>query len=361
MNTLIDVYGKLGYVNEAGGVFESLQTRDIVSWGALIASYVQHGLDHTGLAYFERMQFEGLSPNEVVYVSALKACTAVGTPLQSMILHHQIVKAGLGLDVTIGTTLINMYGKLGYIQEACKLFHTMGDTNEVTWGSMVAGYVQNGFCLPALKTFIRMQNEGLNPEKACFLLIFKACGKMGTVESRLMHAQIVEIGLTMDAELGSALVHMYVNCESLSDAYTVVSGLQNGNIVSWGAMIAGFARSGLYEKAGECVESMNGLGLKPDNAIFINLLCACSNAGLLEQGCEVFSSMRESYGVEPVMDHYNCLTDLLGRAGLMEKAEDILLCMPTPSDVYGWISLLSCCRIHRNLDLAGRCLVQVIH
>ena len=206
-----------------------------------------------------------------------------------------------------------------------------------------------------------MQDKDFKPEKACFLYIFKACGQLGPLESSLIHGQLIEIGLVMDVEIVSALIHMYVKCGSLNDAYKVLNSFPNGNIVSWGTMIAGFARTGLYEKAGECVQTMSDRGLKPDNAIFINLLCACTNAGLLEQGCEVFSSMRESYGIEPIINHYNSLIDLLGRTGLMDEAEDLLLSMPTSSDVYGWISLLSCCKKHCNVDLASRCLGQVIY
>lgn len=361
VNTLIDMYGKCGCVGEACKVFDGLLSRDVVSWGTIIARCVQHGLDHFALKFFEKMQQDGFFPNKAVFVCVLKACITIGTLARGRLIHDQMIRTGLGLDLTIGSTLVDMYGRYGSLEEAGTVFDSMNDRNEVTWGLMIAGYVQHGYCLPAVELFAKMQGEGIKPDKASFLCMLKACGKLGAiVYGRLLHGQIIESGLTVDMEVGSALIDMYAKCGNLEDAYKILYDLPTGNAVLWGAMIAAFARSGHCKTAWECLKIMNRRGLKPDHVIFTNLFSACTNAGLLEEGCQFFTSMIEEYGIEPRIDHYNTIVDLLGRAGQTREAEDFLLSMPSPSDVLGWMSLLSCCRTYGNLELARRCFEHIV-
>eukprot|EP00250_Pteridium_aquilinum_P004686 c14888_g1_i1 orf=317-2365(-) len=360
-NTLIDMYGKCGCIGEACKVFHSLASRDVVSWGTMIACCVQNGFDGLALNFFERMHQDVVYPNKAVFMCALKACASAGTLVLGRGLHDQMIRGGLEIDLTVGSTLVNMYGNLGSLEEAVVVFNSMKDRNEVTWGLMIAAHVQHNCFVSAVGLFARMQREGMSPDKASFVGMLKGCSKLGAIiYGRLLHGQIIESGLVEDVEVGSALVDLYVKCGNSKDSLKVLEGVPGRNVALWCAQITSFACSGCFQEARECLKIMDRQGIKPDHAIFVSLLSACTTAGLLKEGCWFFASMRNDYGLEPGIEEYDSIVDLFGRAGLIGEAEDLLLSMPSSPDVLGWMSLLSCCKTFFNFELARRCFDQIV-
>jgi pentatricopeptide repeat protein len=117
-------------------------------------------------------------------------------------------------------------------------------------------------------------------------------------------------------------------------------------------MIVGFAVHGRAHAAIKLFYEMLKTGIKPNHVTFVGVFTACSHVGMVEQGQKLFGAMEECYGVAPTADHYACMADLLGRAGHLEKALQLVQTMPMEPNGGVWGALLGASHIHRNLDVA---------
>ena len=119
--------------------------------------------------------------------------------------------------------------------------------------------------------------------------------------------------------------------------------------VSWNSLLKAYALHGQSRESLELYSSMNVL---PDASTFVSLLAACSHAGMVEEGAKIFNEMCKTYGIVPEIDHFACMVDLYGRAGLIQEAENLVRTMPMEPDAVVWIALLGACRKHNETTLA---------
>lgn len=113
-------------------------------------------------------------------------------------------------------------------------------------------------------------------------------------------------------------------------------------------MICGFAQNGRGEEALNMFDEMVKEGIRPDYITFVGVLFACSHTGLADQGREHFASMTEQYRIKPGIEHYNCMVDLLGRAGEIEEAENLIESTEFREDSSLWAALLGACSTSTN-------------
>jgi pentatricopeptide repeat protein len=255
-----------------------------------------------------------------------------------------------------------MYIECGDLEAARKVFDEWPRRNVVSWDVMIAGYVDRGLNESALDLFQRMQDSDLAPNKAILSCILRACGGTGAVDGgRLVHDAIVRARIEEDAAMRSSIVDMYAKCGRLYEARQMVKMRRNrasSDVVSWGALIAGFAEHGDLASAIECLQVMGECGIAPNDAIFLNLINACSRSALAEEGLRFFESMAEVYGISRGSAHYSCMVDLFSRTGQLTVATDLLRSMPlSPTDA-AFTSLLLHCRTHGNPRLGQRLCFQ---
>lgn len=93
-------------------------------------------------------------------------------------------------------------------------------------------------------------------------------------------------------------------------------------------------------------------GAKPDGITFVGVISACTHGGLVDECKLLFNSMREEFGLKPRIEHYGCMVDLLGRAGLLKEVDSLIASMPMEPDAIIWGALLGACSFHGNLELA---------
>ena len=180
---LIDMYAKCGVPAKAQEVLEELPTRNVISWNALLAGYVQQGQCYEVLYGFEHMQSEGLSPDAVTFMCILKACRSTETMHIGEQIHDRIMSAQLlEGDAVLGTTLVDMYAKCGMLAKAEKVLKGLPDRNTVSWNVLIAGYTKHNQVHEAFGSFKQMQNEGLSPDIITFICILKACGSSRYIE-----------------------------------------------------------------------------------------------------------------------------------------------------------------------------------
>ncbi|XP_057865818.1 pentatricopeptide repeat-containing protein At2g13600 isoform X2 [Cryptomeria japonica] len=350
-NSMIAGYAQNCVLDEALRIFEAMPQRNVISWNAMIGGYAQNGIVEKAFETFEQMQLAGVKPDSTTFASILPVCAKMGALEHGLDIHRSIMESGLLTDIVVANALVDMYTKCGNTQKACELFDKMPQRNVVSWTAMVAGYAQNGFVEKALETFKQMLLAGLKPDSTTFSSVLPACAKMGALEQGMgIHQSIIKSGFLSDI-VANALVDMYAKCGSINKACELFDNTPQKNVISWNAMIAGFAQNGFCQNALKLFEVMKHSGAYPDHVSFASVLLACSHAGLVDEGCKYFNSMGASYCIKPKLDHYVRMVDLLGRAGYLEETLNFIIKMPIKPVVVVWTCLLGVCKEHKNIGL----------
>ncbi|KAK3184827.1 hypothetical protein Dsin_032113 [Dipteronia sinensis] len=360
-SALVNMYSKFGQMRDAKLVSDRVVKRDVVLFTALIVGYSQHDEDREALAIFVSMINEGVKANEYTFASILIACGNVENLGNGKLIHGLIIKSGFESVVASQTSLLTMYSKCGLIDDSLKVFKRFANPNLVTWTSLIVGLVQNGKEEVALTKFRQMTRNSINPNAFTLSSVLRACSSIAMVEEgKQIHAIVTKHGLDRDTYCGAALVGLYGKCGSTEMARLIFDDIIELDVVSMNSMMYGYAQNGLGHEALELFNRMKDLGLQPNDATFVSVLLACNNAGLIEEGCQIFSSMKKNHNIELTRDHYACMADLLGRSGRLKEAEALIEQVRNP-DVVLWRSLISACGIHGKVKMAERIKDKVLN
>ncbi|CAK9200383.1 unnamed protein product [Sphagnum troendelagicum] len=303
-----------------------------------------------------------MSPDNFTFVPVLNACASLRALEAGRKVHEEIIQSGCEADVFVGSSLVDMYSKCGSIEDACKVFNNMPSRDVVTWNAMISGHVKCGQGQKVLELFHQMQKKGVQPTPVTLMGVLNACASMFALqEGRRTHEQTIESGWESDVFVGSSLVDMYAKCQSMEDAERVFNKMLSRDVVTWTAMILGYhAIHGHGKEALKQFEQMLEEGVQPDDTTFVCLLSACSHSGLVDEGLRFYSSMSTVYMISANLQHYTCMVDLLGRAGRLHEAENMVLAMAYKPQVAAWMALLGACRIHGNVEMGERVAKQVL-
>lgn len=289
---------------------------------------------------------DGLRANASVLSHAVSSCASVRTLGYGVQLHCLAMTTGFIINVYVGSSLISLYHRCGELGSAYRVFEEMPVRNVVSWTAIIVGFAQEWQVDVCLELYREMRNSTWKPNDFTFTSLLSACTGSGALgHGRSAHCQIIQMGFEAYVQIANALISMYCKCGSVSDAYYIFDNMLSKDLVSWNSMIAGYAQHGLALQAIHLFQVMKKQKLKPDAITFLGVLSSCRHVGFVRQGWMYFNSMVE-HGVNPGLDHYACVVDLLGRAGMLEEARDFIEKMPIYPNAIIWGSLLSSCRIH---------------
>lgn len=366
-SSLVTMYGKCGSIVDAKGVFDGLFEQDLVAWNAMLAACTQQGLGDMALELYESMRGEGVCPDGRSYVSAIQACGMLGVNGDDRLLknsmrfkhlgkgkelHADALRKGYLSDVFVGNALVTMYGRCGSLEDAQDVFENLLSRDVVTWNALLDMYVRHGQGERALQLYRRMQQECVSMDELTLVCTLQACSSTGCLDiCKQIHHSVVSAQTKPSLLLVNTLIHVYGTCASMWDARTVFDNLLQPSVVSWNALIAGYARQGDCAASFQCYEDMQLAGMKPNGVTFLSLLSACTHAGLAEKGVQILESMSRDYGLTPEIEHFASVVDLLGRAGYFTLVESLLQVMPMYPDLSMCLCLLSACRKHGKVVL----------
>ncbi|KAK9136647.1 hypothetical protein Sjap_007241 [Stephania japonica] len=385
-NSMIALLGKVGRVGEACKLFDEMLVRDVVSWTATVSCYEQNEMFEEALVMFSRMNGEGVSVDEVVVVSVLSACANLSAVREGQLIHGICIRNGIESYVNLHNALIHMYSscgeikesrklfdsgqqldqiswnsmisgyvKCGSIEEARKLFDSMLERDVVSWSAMISGYAQHDRFVETLELFNEMQRGEVRIDETTLVSVISACAHLAALDQgKWVHAYIKKNNFEINSVLGTTLIDMYMKCGCVENALEVFYGMKEKGVSSWNAIIVGLAMNGLVEESLEKFSKMSNHGVAPNEITFMGVLGACRHVGLVDEGCSYFKSMTQIYKVEPNVKHYGCMVDLLGRAGLLEEAEELIGTMPMAPDVATWGALLGACKKHGDTKMGER-------
>ncbi|WCJ32084.1 Pentatricopeptide repeat (PPR) superfamily protein [Euphorbia peplus] len=357
-NSLVTYYGKNGFLEEAQRVFYGIreEKRDEVSWNTMIVAYGQHKEGYQALMLFREMCNKGFEIDVFTLASVLTALTSLGDLFGGLQFHAKLIKTGFYWNGHVGSSLIDVYAKCGGGMLACKkVFEEIVQPDLVLWNTMISGYsLDDELSEEALDCFREMQRSGYQPDDCSFVCVIRACSNLSSPsQGKQIHALAMKSDIPSNlVSVNNALVAMYSKCGGLEDARRLFDRMPERNNVSFNSIIAGYAQHGAGMESLNLFERMLESGVAPTRITFISILSACAHTGKVKDGKLYFNMMKEKYGIEPESEHFSCMIDLLGRAGKLHEAEELIKRMPFSPGSIGWAALLGACRTHGNMEIA---------
>ncbi|PHU25138.1 Pentatricopeptide repeat-containing protein [Capsicum chinense] len=350
-----DMYCKTGLREYAHKMFDEMPHRNIATWNACISNSVLDGRPcHAALKFVELLRVGEEPPNSITFCVFLNACSDALYLKLGRQLHGYVIRLGFGSDVSVLNGLIDFYGKCHEVGYSEMVFNEINVRNGVSWCTMLAVYEQNDMWEKAFMVFLKARKEDINPTEFMVSSVLSACAGMAVLElGRSIHGLAVKACIESNVFVGSALVDMYGKCGSIEYCETAFYEMPERNLITWNAVMGGYAHQGCADMALNLFEEMTSErhDVMPNYVTFVCVLTACSRAGAIIIGMDIFESMRKKYGIEPGPEHYACVVDMLGRAGLVEHAYDFIYKMPVPPTVSVWGALLGACRVYGKPEL----------
>ncbi|KAK7308517.1 hypothetical protein VNO77_42127 [Canavalia gladiata] len=359
--SLLELYSKSGEIVDAQRFFEEMPKDDLVPWSLMIARYAQGGKSEQALELFCRMRQSSVVPNNFTFASVLRACASLVLLDLGKQIHSCVLKVGLDSNVFVSNALMDVYAKCGEIENSMKLFQESAEKSEVTWNTIIVGYVQLGDGEKAMNLFSNMVGYDIQPTEVTYSSVFRACASLAAIEpGRQIHSLTIKTMYNKEIAVANSLIDMYAKCGRIEDARLAFDKMDKQDEVSWNAIICGYSMHGLGMEALNLFDMMQQTTCKPNKLTFVGVLSACSNTGLLDKGQTYFKSMLQDYSIEPCIEHYTCMVWLLGRSGQFDEAMKLIGEIPFKHSVMLWRALLGACVIHKNLDLGRLCAQHVL-
>lgn len=361
-NALMNMYckfqGELICMEKVQKLFDGMPQRDVVSRNTMITGHAQNGFHSDAIAMLREMSKGGLKPDSFTLSSVLPIFAEQAAVNRAAEVHGYAIRRGLDGDVFVESSLIDAYAKSARVDYSRSVFSSSPRHDPISWNSIIAGSVQNGLCDEGIRLFRRMLAAGMSPRPVTFSSLMPACAHMTTLHlGKEIHGVVIRSSFDGNVFVASALLDMYAKCGCIGAARRIFDGMSSPDMVSWTAMIMGYA---LHGPAGEALALFQRMEaeekVKPNAVAFVAVLTACSHAGLVDQARRYFRSMSEDHGISPCLEHYAAVADLLGRAGRLEEAYEFISAMgaavaPTASV---WSTLLGACRVYKNLEMAEK-------
>ncbi|GMI89460.1 hypothetical protein like AT1G77170 [Hibiscus trionum] len=323
-------------------------------WNNIIRSYTRHNAPTKALYIYIAMSRAGLLPDRYTLPIVLKAacqCFAIDLGRQ---LHSVAVKIGLVLNEFCESGFINLYVKVGQFESARKVFDENPERKLGSWNALIAGLAQSGRAREAIDMFLELKKSGFSPDDVTMVSVTSSCGSLGDFQLALqLHKCVFQAKslVKSDMLMSNSVIDMYGKCGRMDLANLVFSRMTGKNVSSWTSMIVGYAMHGHVKEALDCFRSMREVGVRPNHVTFVGVLSACVHGGKVEEGKFYFDMMKNDYRIRPTLQHYGCMVDLLGRAGLLGEAKKMVEEMPMKANVVIWGCLIGACEKFGNVEI----------
>ncbi|KAI8026870.1 Pentatricopeptide repeat-containing protein [Camellia lanceoleosa] len=385
LSHFISVCFSLHRISYANLIFHQTHNPNIFLFNSMIKGHSLSKPFQNSLQFFTIMKSLGIWPNEFTFAPLLKSCSNLLDLKMGQGVHKEVISVGFESFSSIRIGIVELYVSCGMMEDAMKVFDEMPHRDVIVWNLMIRGFCEigdfeMGFRLfrqmsewsvvswnvmisslarsgrenEVLEIFCQMQDNGFKPDEATVVSVLPVCARLEAVDiGQWIHSYAKSSGLYRDfISIGNSLVDFYCKCGILETAFTVFKDMPRKNVVSWNAMISGLAFNGKGELGVDLFEEMLSKDVKPNDATFVGVLACCAHAGLVQQGLDLFASMTTKHQIEPKLEHYGSMVDLLGRSGCVKEAHDLIRTMPMNPNATIWGALLSACCTHDKMELA---------
>jgi pentatricopeptide repeat protein len=353
--TLVDLYAKCGRLDDARRVFDRLLVKDAQLYNTMIAAYIEAGDVESAEKLFETMP----EKNAYTLVEMVSGYSARGD-MDSAKRVFEIALANGAANMVVCTAMISGYAKTGKADDARAVFDGMRERDVATWNVMIGVYSGAGRAAEAVDLFkVMLESRAspkVEPNHTTISVAAAACAQCGLPTQASWIQDYVDSCRTMllNNHTVAALVDMHSKCGNIEKALDLFCRWTQRDLICYSSMISAL---GMHGRGKDAISVFNELlddGFDPDGICFVSVLNACSHTGLLDEGRRYFQMMKDEYHIIPTVEHYLCVVDLLGRAGCIDEAYQMINHeMPTDFQQHAgiWGALLSACRTYSNVEI----------
>ncbi|KAI5679955.1 hypothetical protein M9H77_01182 [Catharanthus roseus] len=355
---LVSSYARVGEIEFARKVFDKLPKRRVNVWNAMIVAYSRNDSPSEVINVYKQMRCEGVKPDSSSFTVSIKACTRLLDFEMGEEIWKTAVECGYGNDIFVGSSVLNMYSKCGKMDEAMGLFEKMPRRDVVCWTAMITGFVQCGRVREAVDVYCQMQREGMEGDRVVMLGLIQALANTGEAKlGRSVHGYLIRNDVPMDVVIQTSLVDMYAKIGELEFAYRVFRQMPNKNVISWSALISGYAQNGFVSNALELFAEMQRYGFQPDLVSILGALLASSQVGRSRLGKSIHGYVMRRLDIDQVLG--TALIDMYAKCGSISCAYAMFDRIPC-KDLICFNAMIASYGIHGHGKEALSLVIQMI-
>ncbi|KAJ0975955.1 hypothetical protein J5N97_017920 [Dioscorea zingiberensis] len=308
---------------------------------ALISSYARIPDPISARKAFD----EGSSRDSLAYNSLLSAYVSSGAITPALDLLISMQSNGCDPDVVTHNIIINGLCRAARCDEALHLFNRIPRPNVVSWTTIIVGYSRCANHEAALSLFRRMMINSISdssvlPDHDTLSCVISSCRHVSCMKpGRAVHGYGIKASKRDPAEFysaaGAALVVMYARGGEITAAERVFRLMDHGDVVTWNAILVGFARAGKGDVAMEHFKEMQARGIRNDETTLATVLTVCD----LKVGREIHALRFRNYHESDTLLCDNALMCMYSRLGCIGDASSIFRTMNV-RDVVSWNSMI---------------------
>ncbi|ONK73275.1 uncharacterized protein A4U43_C04F29240 [Asparagus officinalis] len=384
LSALVSGFSSCGRVEDARRVFYRKRNPSAVLWNSMINGYVLNECGREAIDLFSQMKREEkVLVDSATFASIFSGCATLGIADIVKQIHACGLKHGVEGDVVVASALIDSYSKCGEWESACRvfdegkirdtvllnsminvysncgmiveakaIFDSILNKSIISWNSMIVGYSQNGCAIEALDLFSKMHRFNLRIDKVALASAVSASASICALSiGEQLFSLATIIGLDSDPIISTSVIDLYCKCGNLSSGWRVFNWITKTDKALWNSMMMGYATNGYGTEVLKMFKVMRSMNISPNEVTFIAILSGCCHSGLVKEGMECFYRMKEEYGIDPKLEHYSLVIDLLVRVGKLKEAVEFIDTMPYAADVSLWTSVLGGCKADGDENL----------
>ncbi|XP_016460763.2 pentatricopeptide repeat-containing protein At2g13600-like isoform X2 [Nicotiana tabacum] len=343
LNHVSHAYSKCSDFSSCQVLFDKMLQKNVFSWTVMIVGSIENGFFYNGFKYFREMLDYGMLPDGFAYSAALRLCVALVSLELGKMVHAQIVVRGFSSNVIINTSLLNMYAKLGNVEDSSLVFNSMSERNAVSWNAIISGLTANGLHLEAFNRFIEMKNKGFSQDVYTLVGVMKAVRSLGDIgKGKVIHSCVSELDMDSNVVVGTALIDMYAECGALCEAKTVFdSNFSNCGVnMPWNAMISGYTRCRCSQEALQLYVNMCKKNVRSDIYTYCSLFDAIAESKCSKFLMEVHAAVLKSEYDNISLSVQNAIADAYAKCGSLEGVRKIFDRMEQ-RDIVSWTTLVT--------------------
>ncbi|KAF3442562.1 hypothetical protein FNV43_RR16478 [Rhamnella rubrinervis] len=352
-NAVITMYGKHGMVEDVEKMFRTMAEKNLISWTALLTAYLKNGLAYKALNVFPEILDLGAGCDSIFLSTMADGCSECKNLELGRQIHGVVIKLGYSTDVQIVTALTDMYAKCRDLRSARWVFDSVSGKNIALFNAILVGFLElyRDDEEDPMVLFNQLRFIGIHPDFITFSRLLSLTAEQAClIRGKSLHAYAIKTGNEADLIVSNAVITMYAKCGSIEEAYQMFNGMNIHDSISWNAIISAFSLHGQGKRALSLFEDMKEEGFDPDEITTLAILQACSYSRLWENGLCLFSEMEPKFGIRPVIEHFACIVDILGRAGHFSEAIDFINKSSFQDSPLLWRTLVNMCKLHGELD-----------
>jgi pentatricopeptide repeat protein len=305
----------------------------MVSWNTLIGAYAEQGLGHDAFLTFHHMQVKDVKPDDVTFLSIIKACSTMPSPEHGNLVCTYVIDCGLESSRFVGNSLIDMYFKCGSVRDAYGVFECILETDMVSWNTLIVGNIDHQRYKEAFVIFKEMVSCDMDPDRITFDSLLEASTLLASMHyGRLVHFCIVSSAMESDLHLSNTLTDFYSACGRVEDAHNILGRSPEKSTGKWNTTTL---RSSAAFHDGDDFRSLPDM---MEEDMLASILKACSDVVAPEIGMLLHSSVIESSPGRSVSIG-NTFIDMYLNCGNLEDACCVFKAMPE-RDVVTWTMMI---------------------